>query len=380
MISFNAIHPRFSANLYTREFYDLCRQRMNPGGVICAWMTQNSMTVSSWAMICRSMTTAFPHAQLWYCNPEHYCLIASDRPLRVDYTAWKRRMGQPGVAADLRASQLDDPRALISRFLIGDETLDAWLGPGEMNTDDRPLVEFGRVIDSQERDVILGLIDARQPIAEVLLPGSYSDAELAELETWYQASAELMRGQTEYWYPVEALRDQISFLRALRLAPDNQDVRSNLNITDDYRHRLHDAIARMPEQPRPWRELGRVLRESGELAEAERRLERAVELAPSSGDAVFELALTRLLRDKAAACATLLGPMLRSMDAQAEPPIRLQALALHTLAAALERQGAPAEQVQRLRERAQALAPASGELFSVIVENAEILSQQQEAR
>ena len=69
VISFNAIHPRYSAYLYTEDFYQLCRRRMTADGVICAWMTQNSMRESEFRMLCRSFVDVFPNSSLWYCNP-----------------------------------------------------------------------------------------------------------------------------------------------------------------------------------------------------------------------------------------------------------------------------------------------------------------------
>ena len=36
----DSIHPRYAGNgsLYTRDYFDLCKQRLNPGGVISTWL------------------------------------------------------------------------------------------------------------------------------------------------------------------------------------------------------------------------------------------------------------------------------------------------------------------------------------------------------
>ncbi len=59
VISFNAIHPRYSANLYTVDFYRMCREKMSPDGILCAWLTQNALVDVEWRMLCRSLTEVF---------------------------------------------------------------------------------------------------------------------------------------------------------------------------------------------------------------------------------------------------------------------------------------------------------------------------------
>ena len=41
IITSNAVHPRLSNNIYTQDFYELCRDRMNKGGIMCQWATPN---------------------------------------------------------------------------------------------------------------------------------------------------------------------------------------------------------------------------------------------------------------------------------------------------------------------------------------------------
>ena len=175
VISFNAIHPRYSSNLYTYEFYDLCRERLTDDGIVCAWMTQNGLTHSEWLMICRSHCEAFPHTSLWYCNPEHFCLLGSNKPIEVDIERWKKVMGVEGICEDLRESNLEDPYWLASRFMFADEDVRSYLGEGPMNTDDRPLVEFSREREAEEGLIIQRLIERKKSASTIFTKDTFRE-------------------------------------------------------------------------------------------------------------------------------------------------------------------------------------------------------------
>jgi len=139
VISFNAINPSFSPYLYTREFYELCRSRLKPNGVVCAWVPTNMGRFPTLAATFRSV---FPHVTLWYCNTFHAVLIATAEPLRVDLGEWAAKMARPEVKRDLREVQLDDPARLLSTLLLDEQALARYTEGAQVNRDDLPPVEF----------------------------------------------------------------------------------------------------------------------------------------------------------------------------------------------------------------------------------------------
>ena len=139
VISFNAINPSFSPYLYTREFYELCRRRLRPGGVVCAWVPTN---MSRFATLAATFRSVFPHVTLWYCNTFHALLVATPGPLRVDLSELAERMARPEVKADLAEVQLDDPLRLLSTLLLDEQALASYTAGADVNRDDLPHVEF----------------------------------------------------------------------------------------------------------------------------------------------------------------------------------------------------------------------------------------------
>jgi spermidine synthase len=146
VISFNAINPSFSPYLYTQEFYQLCRSRLSPGGVVCAWVPTNMGRFPTLAATFRSV---FPHVTLWFCNPFHAVLIATPGPLEIDLAEWTARLAQPEVKSDLAEVQLDDPVRLLSTLLLDEKSLASYSDSMAINRDDLPLVEFDTEVNPQ---------------------------------------------------------------------------------------------------------------------------------------------------------------------------------------------------------------------------------------
>jgi len=139
VISFNAINPSFSPYLYTREFYELCKSKLNPGGVVCAWVPTNMGRFSTLAATFRSV---FPNVTLWYSNTFHAALIATPEPLKVDLRALAAKMALPAVKRDLAEVQLDDPARMLSTLLLDGKALADYTSSAQVNRDDLPYVEF----------------------------------------------------------------------------------------------------------------------------------------------------------------------------------------------------------------------------------------------
>jgi len=143
LISFNAIHPKLSASLYTLDFYRLCRERLTPEGVIAAWLPINFLSTAEFTMLIRTFRAVFPEATLWYLGPGHAILIGTLKPHMLDHAALADRLERPAVRADLAESNLDDPDEILSLLVLDAAGVAALAGDGPLNTDNHPRVEFG---------------------------------------------------------------------------------------------------------------------------------------------------------------------------------------------------------------------------------------------
>lgn len=118
----DSIHPRYAGNgsLYTEDYFELCRKRLKPGGVISMWLPTYSLTLRNYLMILRAFRDVFPNTTVWYVpnTPNAFTIVVGrleDGPIPLDRIA--RRM-TPVVRRDLRNIGMSDPYRLASALLL----------------------------------------------------------------------------------------------------------------------------------------------------------------------------------------------------------------------------------------------------------------------
>ena len=128
-----------AGNLYSREYFQLVRNALRPGGLALQWIGHREK--SHYALIMRTFLDVFPHATLWL---DGQLMVGSLEPLELDAAAFQSKLSQPTTRAALAAVGLDDYQALRSWYTGGPAQMKAFVGPGALLTDDLPLVEYYR--------------------------------------------------------------------------------------------------------------------------------------------------------------------------------------------------------------------------------------------
>ena len=207
MISTGIIHPLVSAgssNIYTADFYRLCRRILSEDGIMCQWVPLHRLPESHYKMIVRTFIEVFPHTTLWYkYTPDFVILIGTPEPLRIDYKNFMARAQIASIREGLAADDLDGP-SLLDSFMMGPETVRKYAGVGPIHTDNRPRLEFFRGVDLVGTTLqnVKGMSEYRERVLPYL--ENYG-ATLAEkrgvrekLDTYFRATQRLIRGQIAY--------------------------------------------------------------------------------------------------------------------------------------------------------------------------------------
>jgi len=144
LISLEPPPPRFAGvvNLYSEDFYRLCRSRMRPGGIMAQWIPMHSHTVEEMRDLIRSFVQVFPQATFWVPNERDGILVGSTSPLRVGAGDLRARMQAEPVASDLRSIDVPDLGALLGGLLMDSQALHDYTRPASLITDDRPSIEY----------------------------------------------------------------------------------------------------------------------------------------------------------------------------------------------------------------------------------------------
>ncbi len=130
------------ASLFTREFFQSCRDRLNDDGVLCQWLQGYQMPSEEFFRVVRTMGGVFGSVTVWACTPPaaDYLVIATPqaRPV-LDSIA--ELMQQPTIRDDLARIAIKQPAHLFGLCILDAADLDSIEGVGAFsqladNTDD----------------------------------------------------------------------------------------------------------------------------------------------------------------------------------------------------------------------------------------------------
>ncbi|MGQ9619667.1 MAG: fused MFS/spermidine synthase [Bacteroidales bacterium] len=148
IITSNAIHPRLSNNIYTRDFYKLCRQKLNDNGILCQWVPENWMTETEYKSLVKAFIDAFPHTTMWYINEYSTLLIGTKDSLKVNVeTVVKKFYENETLRKDYAEFDIHTPYHLLGQYWMDDNDLKKYTEGSMANTDNLPKVEFSKVIN-----------------------------------------------------------------------------------------------------------------------------------------------------------------------------------------------------------------------------------------
>lgn len=142
------------ANLFTREYFELCRQRLRPGGRVCSWLQLYSISEADFKSVIRTAFEVFPHVSLWQGMQGDTMLIASVDPPAMDVERILAAFDDPRIREDLGRIWVQQPGHLLGGFICAGERLRAWAADAPLHTDDNARLEFStpRALFTTEQD------------------------------------------------------------------------------------------------------------------------------------------------------------------------------------------------------------------------------------
>jgi spermidine synthase len=131
-----------AAALYTREFWQLCKARLNDGGVVTVFVQLYETTEDAVRSELATFLDVFPNAAVFANTVDRLgydaVLVGRSGDTPIDLAQIARRLERRDyahVAASLRSVGLDSALDLMSTFAADAESLGPWLEGAERNTD-----------------------------------------------------------------------------------------------------------------------------------------------------------------------------------------------------------------------------------------------------
>jgi len=128
-------------NLYSREYYVLARDRLEPAGLLVQWLPFHLVTYEEARSIVRTVQDVFPETTLWLHSGTGL-IIARGQEIAIDWPSVQRALQEPALAHDLAALGVQSPADLAGLFALGPDGVRDWVRGSTAITDDRPSLEF----------------------------------------------------------------------------------------------------------------------------------------------------------------------------------------------------------------------------------------------
>jgi spermidine synthase len=164
-----------AANLYTKEFWELAKSKLNPGGIVTVFVQLYDAGMAAVKSEVATFFQVFPDGIVFgnTVRGEGYDIVllgqaAGATPFKIDVDAMERRLASPEyaeVARSLRQIGFDSATALLSTYGGRGAELGPWLQDAEINRDKNLRLQFlagmGMNID-QRVEIYRGMVASRR--------------------------------------------------------------------------------------------------------------------------------------------------------------------------------------------------------------------------
>ncbi|VAX25435.1 Spermidine synthase [hydrothermal vent metagenome] len=128
-------------SLYTEEFYQLAKKKLNPGGIVSQWIPLHHLSLRDFKMLVASFIKVFPKATMWYTKWDAI-MIGAKEEIPIDLDRIKNGMKNREVANSLAGIGIETVYQLMANYMMGPDELREYASDVPSLTDDAPVVEF----------------------------------------------------------------------------------------------------------------------------------------------------------------------------------------------------------------------------------------------
>jgi predicted membrane-bound spermidine synthase/tetratricopeptide (TPR) repeat protein len=211
------------SQLFTRDFFELARTRLGPGGLFCQWAHIYNMVPEDLKTIVAGFTDAFPQSALFLINEGDVLLVGAESELPdIESAALAQRIEERAVAEDLATVEVRNLFTFASLYALGTPELAVWAAEATRHTDNHPLLEF-RAPRFMHADT--GLMN-RNSILEAASTAVQPDAIRRHLS---EPAAEDVSSRARMLEQAESFQWAFeTYLAAARIAPDQLEAHEGI--------------------------------------------------------------------------------------------------------------------------------------------------------
>lgn len=134
------------ATLFTQEFYNAVKGRLNKGGLFAQWLQGYEVDAHAIHQVYATLTAVYPHVETWVTGPNDLLFIGHLSPPAYTFDQLRIRVTQPPYAGALKRVWLTrSAEGVLAHHLASPAFARSFVqaNPSPINTDDRNLLEYG---------------------------------------------------------------------------------------------------------------------------------------------------------------------------------------------------------------------------------------------
>lgn len=153
LISSDPTHPILgSGSLYTKEYFELCKSRLNPDGMVSQYLPLHKLLPADFQGIIKTFNAVFPNSTVWLGH-NHAVLLGINGTLKIDFGQWS-----DNISASVIDPYFYNNPYHLAACLVLDSSAIGQFSPGiKLNTDNRPLTEFFRLSSFDAKNLTTNL-------------------------------------------------------------------------------------------------------------------------------------------------------------------------------------------------------------------------------
>jgi predicted membrane-bound spermidine synthase len=129
-------------SVFSREFYELAARRLKPGGIVAQWFHMYEVNDDIVRLVLRTFNSVFPHIEVWDTGVGDIVILGSKQPWATGPDVFRRGFAIDRVQTDMWMIDIQSPEALMARQLASQRTGFAIAGPGPIQSDLFPILEY----------------------------------------------------------------------------------------------------------------------------------------------------------------------------------------------------------------------------------------------
>jgi spermidine synthase len=297
-----------SVNLYTREYYELTKQALKPGGIVSQWIPLHSQNETHVYQSFRTFYDSFPYVMAWYPVRKELILIGSNQPINLDFQGIEQRLQNSVINKTMSDIGFGTPYSFLGSIWFLKKDLKNLGSNQYVISDNNPSLEFF-LTDPRNfsGDGIIKIIESRSPFEDIwgeITQSSYflSKTQKVTFKKHWDNRLKADNAETNFKRGTELQGNGKNseaidhYKMAIKIKPDYPLAQNNLGIALVAEGKIEEAIAHYkiaikikPDYALAQNNLGAALSQIGKTGEAISHYKMAIELNPDNAKAQSNL-------------------------------------------------------------------------------------------